>query len=205
MGSRTLLVTGFEPFDRFQYNTSAEVLAGLPDALEGWVLAKRLLPVVWGEAGDALLRALDEVRPAVCVCLGMAPGPSIRLERLAANFRGSGKLDNAGANPDLEAVVSGAPPAYFSALPLDAMLENLRAAGFDAAISGSAGDFLCNEVYYRLMHTVATTGAPERGGFVHIPVRAEDGGAAVAHTTRAVRTLLAAALREIEASAPRLT
>lgn len=205
MDERTLLVTGFEAFDRFLYNTSAEVLDGLPDTLEGWTVTKRLLPVVWGLAGDALVRALAEVRPTVCVCLGMAPGPSIRLERLAANFRGSGKLDNAGANPDIEAVVSGAPPAYYSALPLEAMLASLRAAGFDAAISGSAGDFLCNEVYYRLMHTVATTGAPARGGFVHVPVREEDGGASVAHTTDAVRTLLAAALREIEAAAPRMT
>ena len=64
------------------------------------------------------------------------------------------------------------PVAYRSSLPVDAIVEALRARGIPAAASRDAGGFLCNHVFYVLMRALAErTGV--RGGFVHVPLLPE--------------------------------
>ncbi len=79
--------------------------------------------------------------------------------------------DNGGRQPIDDAVVADGPAAYFSTLPIKAIVHDLRAAGIAAAVSNTAGTFVCNHVFYALMHRLATSPAlaRTRGGFVHVP------------------------------------
>lgn len=97
------------------------------------------------------------------------------MERVAININDARIADNRGAQPIDMPVIDGAPAAYFSTLPIKAMVCALQRAGFDAEVSQSAGTFVCNHVFYQLMHRLATGYAgsarlhPARGGFVHVP------------------------------------
>jgi pyroglutamyl-peptidase len=168
---RPILLTGFEPFAGDAVNPSWEAA----QALDGWtcgehrVVALRL-PVVFGAARTRLAEAVADLEPALVVCLGLAAGlPHLALERVALNLRDARIPDNAGLQPLDEPVLPGAPAAYFTDLPVKAMLAALREAGIPAALSLSAGTFVCNEVFFALRHDLATRGLPCRGGFIHLP------------------------------------
>lgn len=166
-----ILLTGFEPFGGETTNpswTAARGAAALLEA-EGHDVAAVELPCVFGDAIDALHAALAEHRPDLVVCAGQAGGRSgISLERVAINCDDARIPDNAGNAPVDEPVVPGGPAAYFSTLPVKAALAALGAAGIPAEVSQSAGTYVCNHVFYGLMHALGPTPAV-RGGFVHVP------------------------------------
>lgn len=168
-----VLLTGFEPFDGEGINPSWEVA----HALDGWVCAgatvhARRIACVFGTALRELDAAIDEVQPQLVICIGQAGGRSeVTPERVAINIDDGRICDNAGCQPIDVPVVPGAPAAYFSSLPIKAIVRDLRAAGVPAAVSNSAGTFVCNHLFYGLMHRLATRSpaADLRGGFIHIP------------------------------------
>jgi len=164
------LVTGFEPFGGDRINPSLEALARLPQRLGGLAVATRALPVVYGRALPALREALAAVRPDIVLCTGLAGGRAeLSLERVAINIDDARIPDNDGNQPIDRPVVSGAPAAYFATLPIKAAVAALREAGLPAAVSNSAGTFLCNHLFYGLMHEAATGPRRFRGGFLHLP------------------------------------
>ena len=169
----TVLLTGFEAFGGESVNPSwllAQALDG--QVIEGYRVVARLLPCVFGEALQVLDRALHEVRPSLVLALGQAAGRSeLSLERVAINVDDARIADNAGARPVDTPVVRGAPAAYFSTLPIKAMTAAVRAAGLPAAVSQTAGTFVCNHVFFGLQHALA--GSPVRSGFMHIPMLPE--------------------------------
>lgn len=174
MAQRTnVLLTGFDPFDREALNPSWEAVR----ALDGWqcgasVVHARRMPCVFGQAIEALADAMDELQPRLVLCIGQAGGRAeITPERVAINIDDGRMADNAGRQPIDLPVVPGAPAAYFSTLPIKAMVRDMRAAGLPAAVSNSAGTFVCNHIFYALMHRLATRPAlaHTRGGFVHVP------------------------------------
>ncbi|MBO9512889.1 MAG: pyroglutamyl-peptidase I [Variovorax sp.] len=196
-----ILVTGFEPFDRDTVNPSWEVAR----ALDGWVcegaeVKAVRLPCVFGRAIEALDGALAEARPALIVALGLAGARAeISPERVAINVDDARIPDNAGRRPVDAPVVAGAPTAYFSTLPIKAIVRDLRAAGVPASVSNSAGTFVCNHVFFALMHRLATRHelASARGGFVHLPCLPEQAARlpgvpsmALATQVEGLRTLL---------------
>ncbi len=65
--------------------------------------------------------------------------------------------------------IDGAPNAYFSTLPIKAMLRALHEERIPASISNTAGTFVCNQVFFALAHDIATRRPALRGGFVHVP------------------------------------
>jgi pyroglutamyl-peptidase len=166
-----LLVTGFEPFGGDDHNPSASVVRALHGLeMDGARVVAAVLPCVFGGALDALDRALREWEPRLVLAVGQAAGRhELSLERVAINVDDARIPDNAGAQPVDCAVVPGGPAAYFSTLPIKAMAAALRAGGLPAGISQTAGTFVCNHVFYGLMHRLA--GRPEvAGGFMHIPL-----------------------------------
>lgn len=167
--SGPVLVTGFEPFAGDTTNPSGDVLPLLTSAWPGPErLVTAVLPVEFGRAGDELLDLVAEHRPQVVVALGLAAGrPGVTPERVAVNLDDARIADNAGAAPCDAAVVAGGPAAYFSTLPVKAAVAALEGAGVPAALSHTAGSFVCNHVFYRLQH--ATAGGTVRAGFVHVP------------------------------------
>ena len=167
-----VLLTGFEPFDGAAINPSWEAVC----ALDRWrfgevqVHAQRLC-CVFGQALRELDAAIDAIRPALVIAVGQAGGRSeITPERIAINIDDGRICDNAGCQPIDQPVIAGAPAAYFSTLPIKAMVRELRAAGVPASVSNTAGTFVCNHIFYGLMHRMATRPVPgQRGGFIHIP------------------------------------
>ncbi len=199
-----ILLTGFEPFGGETTNPSWTAARGAAAVLraEGHEAVAVQLPCVFGDAADALHAALAEHRPELVVCAGQAGGRTgISLERIAINCDDARIPDNAGRAPVDEPVVPDGPAAYFSTLPVKAALQALRRAGVPAEVSQSAGTYVCNHVFYALMHALRHTPAV-RAGFVHVPFGPDQvppGGAlaslSLEHMTEAlavvVRTTLA--------------
>ncbi|MEJ7930692.1 pyroglutamyl-peptidase I [Ramlibacter sp. AN1015] len=168
----TVLVTGFEPFGAGGDNPSALAALALNDSdIAGHRVVGAVLPTVFGASRAVLEDLVARHRPALVVCCGLAGGrAAISLERIAINVDDARIADNAGAQPVDLPVVAGAPAAYFSTLPIKAMLQSLRSAGIAAEVSQTAGTFVCNHVFYGLMHLLAQPGCRGvRGGLVHVP------------------------------------
>ncbi len=175
----TVLLTGFSPFGGETINASWEVARALDTALiDGHTVMAAQLPTEFDTAPEVLADLLEQHHPVLVVCLGQAAGrQAISLERVAINIDDARIPDNAGNQPVDSPVVSGGPPAYFTGLPIKAMLAALREAGIPAEVSQTAGTFVCNHVFYALMHTLdrRRTMHGVRGGFIHVPLLAGQG------------------------------
>jgi pyroglutamyl-peptidase len=168
--SRSILLTGFQPFGGEASNPSWEAVAALEgEGIAGAVVHAVELPVVFAASRQVLLRALDRFAPELVLCVGQAGGRSrLSLERVAINLCDARIPDNAGAQPIDQPVVAEGPTAYFSSLPIKAMAGAVLEAGIPAEISHTAGTYVCNAVFYALMHALALR--PDvRGGFLHVP------------------------------------
>ncbi|WBP90118.1 pyroglutamyl-peptidase I [Kitasatospora cathayae] len=194
-----VLLTGFEPFDGADVNPSWEVarlVAANPP--EGLLVTAARLSCVFDRAAEELQTAVREFTPDLVVCLGLWSGRSdICVERVAINIDDARTFDNAGQQPVDRPIVPDGPAAYFSTLPVKECVAAVREAGVPASVSNSAGTFVCNHVFYALMHLLATEHPTIRGGFVHIPALPEqvlDGSkpslpaASAAHALRALLT-----------------
>jgi pyroglutamyl-peptidase len=166
--SRVVLVTAFEPFGGETVNASDAAMRGLPRQHEDWRLRFARLPTAFGSAVPALFAAIEMERPDLVLCLGEAGGRAhLSLERVAINRDDARIADNAGERPVDRPVIVGGPERYDTSLPVEEACAAMLAAGILAEISDSAGAFVCNHVFYHLMHRVA--GSVLRGGFVHVP------------------------------------
>jgi pyroglutamyl-peptidase len=169
---RRVLVTGFAPFGGERVNPSWQAVALL--AAERPTLAVAELPCEFTASARALRAAVEEHRPELVVCTGQAGGrPDITLERVAVNLSDARIPDNAGARPIDLPVVAGGPAAFFATLPVKACAAAIRAAGTPASVSHTAGTYVCNHVFYALMHLLAADHPGVRGGFVHVPYSPE--------------------------------
>jgi pyroglutamyl-peptidase len=167
----TILVTGIDPFDGETLNPSWEAARALEgERIGNAVVAARCLPCVIGEVNAVLIAAIEQTNPALVLCLGQAGGRvDISVERVAINVVDARIPDNAGRQPVDEPVVPGGPVAYFSTLPIKAMVRALRDSGIPASVSQTAGTYNCNAIFYGLSHYIATHRPTLRGGFVHVP------------------------------------
>lgn len=169
--SLQVLLTGFEPFGGDAANPSWEAarLAAATLREQGVAADARELPVEFGRAGEILLAAVEEASPAVVIAVGLAAGrEAITPERVAINIRDARIPDNAGASPVDEPVAPDGPVGLFSTLPIKAMVAAVHGnPELPAAVSQTAGTYVCNDVFYLLQHRLAGTGV--RSGFVHVP------------------------------------
>ena len=169
MHEPAILLTGFAPFGGEDVNPSWDAVARLDgELLEGHRIVARRLPVEFGASLEALRAAVRETEPVLVLCVGQAGGRAqLSLERVAINVDDARIPDNAGASPIDAPIVADGPAAYFATLPIKAMLAALREAGIPAEVSQTAGTYVCNHVFYGLMHALQDAGI--RGGFLHIP------------------------------------
>jgi len=165
---RRVLLTGFEPFGGETVNPSADAVrsaarTGVTDPAGAAVsIRAAVLPVELARALPVLFELLDEVRPELVVCFGQAGGRcGVTPERVAVNVEEAVEPDNAGAVLSGGPVVAGGPPAYLSTLPVAACVEALHRAAIPASVSTTAGLYLCNHVFYGLMHAVAQSSAAQ--------------------------------------------
>jgi pyroglutamyl-peptidase len=137
--------------------------------IAGHRVVARLLPTAFADSQRELALAIDEVQPTLLLGIGQAGGRSrLSIERIAINVQDARIADNAGAQPIDVAIVEDGPAAYFSTLPIKAMLKALLAEGLPAEVSNTAGTFVCNHVAYLMLH-LAEQHRGLRAGFIHIP------------------------------------
>ena len=171
-----ILVTAFEPFNGRDINPSQLILEQL-ETIDGVTLIKELLPVEFQATTKILKSLLKEYQPDIVLSLGQAGNrPEISVERVAINLdncrSSNGQkaiADNAGDMPVDEPIVEGAPQAYFSNLPVWDMVKVIQEAGVEAAVSYTAGTYVCNHVMYTVLHEVATNYPEMKAGFIHVP------------------------------------
>jgi len=170
MSKPRILLTGFTPFGDETINPSWEAVRVLHDReIAGHRVVARLLPTVFAASRRELEAAVHEIQPTILLGVGQAGGRSrLSIERVAINVQDARLPDNEGAQPIDEPVMPGGPSAYFSTLPIKAMLAALQSAGLPAEVSNTAGTYVCNHVAYLMLH-LATRTPGARAGFIHIP------------------------------------
>lgn len=165
---KKLLITGFEPFGGEEINPSWEAVCQLPEEIGSYALTKLRIPVVFGEAAEKVIEAVEQIGPDVILCVGQAGGrAAITPELVGINLRHASIPDNSGYQPKDEPIIPRGDCACFSPLPVRRMAEAVTAAGIPAQVSYSAGTYVCNDVLYTLLSRFRDGAV--RVGFVHIP------------------------------------
>lgn len=165
-----ILVTGFDPFAGEPLNPSWEVARRLPGRVAGADVVAVRLPTSFRGSTAALRAAVLAHEPDVVVSIGQAGGrAAVTPERVAINVDDARIPDNDGAQPVDEPIAPDGPAAYFSTLPVKAMVAAITDAGVPAAVSSSAGTFVCNHVFYAARHLVERELPGTTAGFVHVP------------------------------------
>ena len=171
--TRSVLLTGFDAFGGETHNPSwlaVQALGG--EVIAGHTVIAAQLPTSFASSTAVLVQLLRRHRPALVICVGQAGGRgALSLERVAININDARIADNDGAQPIDQPVRKTGPAAYFSTLPIKAMRHAIEQAGLAAEVSQTAGTFVCNHVFYALMHALKKQrGAiAVRGGFIHVP------------------------------------
>jgi len=170
-----VLLTGFEPFGKHKINPSQNLLDSVQtDSAEDIKLIKRILPVDTDKASKLLIHTMDKHSPDVVLAFGLASGrPKISIERLAVNLMDFRIPDNTGTIISDQSIIKDGPTAYFSTLPVRGILNELQKAGIPTDLSLSAGTYLCNQVFYTMMHHISTWDLPTLAGFIHLPAQPE--------------------------------
>lgn len=170
----TILVTGFQPFGGEKINPAWEAIRVLPDSIVGSKVVKLQIPVVFGVGADVVSTAIDHINPDIVLCVGQAGGRAkITPEFVGINYRDARIPDNDGNQPHAQRIVEDGPDAYFATLPVRAMTEAMNKSGIPAALSYTAGTYVCNDVMYSMLHVLATKYPNARGAFMHIPFATE--------------------------------
>ena len=172
-----VLMTGFEPFDGNDFNPSWEAVAAL-QAPEGFEIRKLRLPVVYQKAPALLVEEMRAWVPDAVICVGLADGRSeITPERVAVNVMDETIPDNEGVFPHGDPVDPEGPAAYMTRLPIHRITQRLRDAGIPAKISNTAGVYVCNNLMYGLLRSIAEEPLfrDVKGGFIHVPATKEMG------------------------------
>ena len=166
-----VLLTGFEPFGKASLNPSGEIVK----QISGDNIVTAILPVAYAQSAERLLALIAEHNPDVVICLGQAEGrKEVTPERVAINLDDARIADNEGVLRNDVKILADGPDAYFSTLPVKEIVEAIKAAEVPAAVSLSAGAFLCNHVFYVAQNKFA--GTKVRSGFVHVPLMDEQAG-----------------------------
>ena len=166
-----ILVTAFEPFGGDAVNSSLAALRSLPETVAGALVCRAVIPVVFGLCGQVLTQKIREIRPDGILCLGMAAGRGqITPEVFAVNARYARSADNSGKRYDiLTPCAPAGPDAYRTKLPVETIVTRLQESGTPASLSFTAGTYVCNDLFYSLMHM-----AEVPAGFIHVPQAAEN-------------------------------
>ena len=165
-----LLVTAFNPFGQDNKNPALEAVHLLKDTINDAEIIKLEIPTVFNQSADVVAKAIEKEQPDVVVHIGQAGGRmGITPERLAINLDDARIPDNAGQQPIDTMIKMDGQAAYFSQLPIKAMVESLKAQGIPASISNSAGTFVCNHIMYQTLYLCQNKYPNIQSGFIHVP------------------------------------
>lgn len=165
-----ILVTGFDPFGGEKINPAYEAVKLLNDSIAGAQILKLEIPTVFHKSFSVLKNEIEKMNPDVILCVGQAGGRfGVTPERVAINIDDARIPDNEENQPIDEKIQADGKEAYFSSLPIKAMVEQMRSAGIPSSVSNSAGTFVCNHIMYQVLYHIEKEFPGKTGGFVHVP------------------------------------
>lgn len=169
-----ILVTGFDPFGGEQTNPAIEVVKRLPDEINGAHIIKLEIPTVFGKSAEVLEAAMEKEQPDYVLNIGQAGGRSgLTPERVAINQDDARIPDNDGNQPIDTAIQEDGESAYFSQLPIKAMVSAIQKEGLPASVSNTAGTFVCNHIMYQAIYLNDKKFPNTKAGFMHVPFLTE--------------------------------
>ncbi len=201
---RKILLTGFAPFDAETTNPSWDAVQGLAgQMIDDTQIVSLQLPCEFDVCLQVLEQAIREHQPEVVLSMGQAGGRvDITVERVAININDARIPDNIGQQPIDTPIAEHGPVGYFSSLPIKAIVQALRERGIPASVSHTAGTYVCNHVFYGLMHLLPSYPCIKRAGFVHVPYTPDQAAAhpgaasmTVATMSAAIRVILETSMR----------
>jgi len=190
----TILLTGVGLWGNETYNSSWDMLDGVcPKLPDGWRCKTRRLPVSWMEA-PKLLESYINPDVKVVICFGMSSKPAIQVERIAVNLLNPAIAAADNIQPESEYVSLDGPPAYWTGLPYKEICDGLLKQSIPVQESRWAGEYLCNYIFYWLMHYIDRNRPDIVGGFIHVPKYKADYGIKLEELRRAVEVIAGTAV-----------
>ena len=169
-----ILVTGFDPFGGEKVNPALEAVKSLPSEIHGAEIRWVEIPTVFYKASEVLEAEIEKYQPDVVLCFGQAGGrASLTPERVAINQDDARIPDNQGNQPIDTPIREDGQAAYFSTLPIKAMVKAIKEEGLPATVSNTAGTFVCNHLMYQALYLADKKFPNKRAGFMHIPYMTE--------------------------------
>ena len=165
-----ILLTAFTPFDGESINPALEAMKLLPDKIGQLEVLKLEVPTVFGKSARLVLETMEQEKPDYVLSIGQAGGRAeITPERIAINIDDAGIPDNEGNQPTDRPIYPDGENAYFSTLPVKAIVEAIKREGIPASISNSAGTYVCNHLMYSVLYSIKKNALPIKAGFIHVP------------------------------------
>ena len=165
-----ILLTGFDPFGGESINPSWEVVRRIPRKIKDAEIKGIQIPTVFQKSFEVLKREMESFNPDVVICVGQAGGrQGITPERIAINIDDARIADNEENQPIDFLIQEDGDSAYFSTLPIKAMVDKMIASGYPASVSNSAGTFVCNHIMYQILYFAAKFQPTLKAGFIHVP------------------------------------
>lgn len=165
-----LLITGFDPFGGEKVNPSFESIKEICNEIEGVEIIKKEIPTVFNKSIEVLHEVIKSEKPDYVICFGQAGGRfDMTIEKVAINLNNARIPDNIGSQPIDTAIFKDGENAYFSTLPVNAIVEEMKKNNIPASVSYTAGTFVCNNLFYGLMYLINQRYPYIKGGFIHVP------------------------------------
>lgn len=165
-----ILLTAFTPFDGESINPALEAMKLLPDKIGNLAVLKLEVPTVFGKSAKLAIEKIEREKPDFVLSIGQAGGRAeITPERIAINIDDAGIPDNEGNQPVDRPIVPDGENAYFSNLPIKAMVEAMKKEGIPASVSNSAGTYVCNHLLFSVLYYIKKNALPIKAGFIHVP------------------------------------
>ena len=197
-----VLVTGFDPFGGESINPAWEAVKVIKDEIAGAEIVKMQIPTVVGKSIAKIHDKMVEINPDIVIAVGQAGGRfGVTPERVAINVTDARIPDNEGNQPIDEPIFADGDAAYFSNLPVKAMVQEIKNAGYPTSLSNTAGTYICNHVMYGILYYIQKEFPNVRGGFIHVPFAASQvvnkpntPSMAIADSTAAIEAAIKAAV-----------
>ena len=165
-----ILVTGFDPFGGETTNPAIEAVNQLPDKIAGADIVKLEVPTEFNRCAEVVRAAVLAEQPDVVLSIGQAGSRAALTPELVAINLNDGRIpDNAGQQPVDQPIQLAGAAAYFTQLPIKAMVRAIQTAGLPGQVSTTAGTYVCNHLMYQVQYLRATEFPALRAGFMHIP------------------------------------
>lgn len=191
-----ILFTGFDPFGGETINPAFEAVKLLPEEVAGAEVIKVEIPTVFRKGAAKLKATVEKYKPDFVICVGQAGGrASVTPEFVGINYQDARIPDNDGLQPIGETIMEDGDRAYFTKLPVKAIVAELQKTGIPASVSYTAGTYVCNDVMYHLLYYIDKEWPHIVGGFIHVPYAAEQAVRLHASTPSMDLNMISKALR----------